>query len=107
MWLVDRHTLMTLPEGTLYTEEPGSKLMVKGETMIHDGINGDWVELNLSMATSGFGIDGPEELGDSSRINDEGWQRNGCYSDEDRFLVYEKYDLEVLEKFIKAAKTNY
>ena len=107
MWLVDRHTLMTLPEGTLYTEEHGAGLMVKGSTTTSNGQNIDWVELNLSAATDGFGIDGPTELGDSSRINDDGWQRNGCFCDEDRFLVFEKYDLEVLEKFIKEAKTNY
>jgi hypothetical protein len=105
MWLVDRHTLMTLPEGTLYTNANGiGGLMVKGTTISHEGTNTDWAEMDLCGVNPSFGVDPPRELGDSCPLGDDGYGRNGCFDDQDRFLVYEKADLELLEKFIKAAK---
>lgn len=105
MWRVDRHTLMTLPEGTIYTSEMDPGLYVKGETLVstQDGKNIDWVELCLCTPQQQYGCDPLHELGDSGPLGDDHWGRNGYFSDKDRFFVYDEHDLKVLKRFIDEA----
>ena len=98
---------MKLPEGILYSS--GKKwyfndLYVKGET-----IGNDFIERYLFWPDADNEDDATNKLEDSLTMGSsfkmhQAYGRNGCFDDEDLFLVFEKEDLEELEQMIAKAK---
>ena len=104
MKVIDRHELMSLPSGTVYAKGGEcyfTSLEVKGETIKHQGKDADFFSRNL-MWPNGC----QNEVYDtfftkrlSFPINEtEG--RDGCYDDDDLFMVYEAGDLKSLSAVI-------
>ena len=113
MRIVDRGTFMAMPAGTIYAKIPEPivirDLSVKADT-IHDSTGRaiDWVKLELanwqSRDTGDWAglFDVMLEHGQSVPL-DDGFGRDGCFDDADKFLVFERADLLQLREYIDAA----
>jgi hypothetical protein len=113
MRIYNRQEFMKLPAGTFFAKgKPWyfEAIDVKDETCVIEGRNVDffvhgltWVEAN----DSGEAIDRLEEMkerGDSYPMQDS-ICRDGCFDEEDIFLVYEKEDLERIKIMLEKALT--
>ena len=103
MKLYRRAEFMKLPAGTLYCKgKPWcfEELSVKGDTF-----GNDWSQLGLCGIASQNCSDADDRLtamleeGASYPMAD-GYGRDGCFNDEDIFLVYEVEDLRRLHEII-------
>ncbi len=112
MKIYKRKEFVKLPEGTIYCKgKPWywEQLSVKAES-IND--NSDFIEMQLNTIESNDSGDLIEkydrmlELGESHPLTDDYYGRDGCFDDEDIFLVYERHDLQVLKSIIDKAIIN-
>lgn len=101
-----RDEFMKLPEGTLYAKgKPWhfGELSVKGETWetdftlrslvnIESEDSGQWADRLFAMLDGG-----------ANYPLDPDYGRDGCFDKDDLFLVYEKADLEELQRVIAGA----
>ncbi len=92
MKLVDRHELMKMPKGTIYQSLDGGgvgELMVKGDTCVDEELgNVDWYENPLGAYTI---ADPDPQLELNYDIC-----RNGCFDDDERYIVHEPDDVEIM-----------
>lgn len=111
MRIYRRAEFMALPEGVLFAKgKPWyfESLHVKGETISWDGGRGDftlrdlvWVDGHGS-AGSALALDMMLEAGASYPLETL-YGRDGCFDEEDLFLVYEAADLRALRDVIDGA----
>lgn len=107
MKIYRRAAFLALPAGTIYAKgKPWcfEDLSVKGETWMNDFLTMGlvWIESGGSTET----VDRLEEMIDSGAsypMETDGFGRDGCFDNDDLFLVYEKADLEALRGFIDRA----
>lgn len=108
MKIYRRTAFLKLPEGTIFAKgKPWywNGLHRKGETLIHDGRAIDFCYLdlvNIDSHDTGEWADRQNEMletGASYPLN-ESEGRDGCFDDEDLFLVYEPADIETLVSLI-------
>lgn len=107
MRIVNRETFLTLPEGTAYCK--GKRwafdgLCFKGDSRGNDWsyIHPEWVDAN----DSGEAFDRLEEMlsqGASYPMN-TAYGRDGCFDDEDIFMIFEADDLDRLAILISEAR---
>lgn len=107
MKIYSRSAFLQLPEGTLFCKgKPWywGTLMLKGESLPNDFIYRDlcWVDAESSSeATEAFeemltqGVSVPME---------SAYGRDGCFDNDDIFLVFEEPDLEQLSEIIDNAR---
>ncbi len=111
MRIYNRTEFMKLPEGTLYAKgQPWyfGDICVKGETVVWDGVNGDWYVHSFNWVDSddtGVAIDRLNEMKDNgaSYPMQDSICRDGMFDNDDLFLVYEQDDLERLKGFVDRA----
>lgn len=112
MKVYNRKAFMALPDGTIFMKGARwyfNDLQVKHDTLFNDaGEPIDWVDTDLTMPAShdsGELSDRLEDMlanGESFPINTDAG-RDGCFNDEDLFMVFEKGDLLTLGGYIDAA----
>lgn len=106
MKIYTRAEFLKLPEGTIFAKgKPWffDTLSVKGETCPYDFLCRELV--NIESSGSDQRVDRLDEMleaGASYPIEDA-YGRDGCFDDDDLFLVYEKADLEELRNVINVA----
>lgn len=106
MRIYNREEFLKLPAGTIYG---------KGKPWFFDGVNvkgdttgNDWGYLNplwVEAEDTGEAIDrltGMLERGESQPMEDS-FGRDGCYDEDDIFLVFERADLDQLRDWIDGA----
>lgn len=111
MRIYRREAFMALPEGVLFAKgKPWyfESLHVKGETLSWGGENRDftlrdlvWVDGHGSEG-SALALDMMLEAGESYPLETL-YGRDGCFDEEDLFLVYEAADLRALRALIDTA----
>jgi hypothetical protein len=115
MKIYKREEFMKLPKGVMYCKgQPWyfEDLSIKGETLVHGGENADFCTQGTSWIESSGSdqavkrLDEMLESGVSYPIETDGG-RDGCFDDDDLFLVYEKSDLLILKSFIDQAINIY
>lgn len=110
MRIVKRDEFLKLPAGTIFAKgQPMyfESLSVKGDSLPNDFIYRQlvWFESHGDTKDEydqGRRYDAMVENGASFPINDA-YGRDGCFDDDDLFLVYEEADLAVLRDLIDAA----
>lgn len=111
MRVVDRETFLNHPEGTIYAKGKPlywEALSVKFETLHHDGVPRDWFYLDPCWVRSKVGEDASCEMMRAfddglSRPMEDAVSRDGCFDEDEVFLVFERDDLQVLQGFITKA----
>ena len=111
MRVVDRPTFLSLPEGTIYAKgKPAywEGLCIKGETIFHDGLASDWSSLNPCWVQSKAGEEIINEMlrafeDGLSRPMEDAYGRDGCFDNDEMFLIFQRPDLETLRNFIDQA----
>ena len=106
MKLYNRKDFLNLPEGVIFCKgKPWyfEEMSVKGESLPNDFIylGLQWVEAEGSDEASEL-LDAMEKTGASGNMQDS-WGRDGCFDDDDLFLVYETPDLKRIQKYISNA----
>jgi len=106
MRILNREEFFKLPEGTVYSEYDPLDfygLFIKGEQL-----QSDYVELeligNLDYQDSdeySETLEKARETGNSFKLDFESYDRNGMYSDDQLYAVYEKEDIEGLINVLK------
>jgi hypothetical protein len=111
MKIYTREKFMELPSGTIFAKgKPWywGTLHIKHDTIIHEGKAIDFVVqdlISIEAHDSGQWSERQDEMleaGASYPLN-EGAGRDGCFDDEDLFLVYEIEDLTALARHIGRA----
>ena len=102
MKLLNLNQFITLPAGTIYKKNSGNELEIKGDWVSDDGR--DWSS-TLFAANCGDNQDTYIGLmiGESYPIKTGYYGRDGCFMDDEQFLIYEKWDLEQLRQIIDRA----
>jgi hypothetical protein len=106
MKIVSREDFTRLPAGTIYAKTKPcyfEELSVKGDTL-----GRDWLCRGLcDYEAAGEFIDAWSAMRDrgESRPLSESQGRDGCFDDEDSFLIYEAADLDMLADIVAQAKT--
>jgi len=106
MRIVDRKTFLTLPAGTIYCK--GVQWAFDGICIKDDSMENDWIYLDPAWPSahdSGEAIDLLEkslETGSSFACEDA-FGRDGCFDEENVFLISEKDDLKALRSHIDRA----
>lgn len=108
-----RTEFMKLPAGTLYAKgKPWyfDGFHVKGDTIVHEGRAIDFGTRDLvciESHDSGEMIDRLEAMraDGASFPMEDAYGRDGCFDDEDLFLVWEGPDLEEMHRVIDAAQS--
>lgn len=112
MRIYRRSEFMTLPAGIIYCKgKPWhfDGLCIKGETIVHgDGMAGDWCYCNpawVDAHDSGEAAYRLEEMlaTGASWPCEKDDSRDGCFDEDDIFLIFEAGDLMWLEERIKDA----
>lgn len=117
MRIYNRTDFMELPAGTIYAKGKQwhfDELNVKGDTIrLDDGTGCDWacrdLIFNIEHTNGGDCFLAAAEMLETGRgfPLDDAYGRDGCYDDEDVFLVYDPPDLLALAKlFLDAAETE-
>lgn len=108
MRIYNRTDFMKLPAGTIYCKgQPWywGQISIKGETTQFN----DFIEMDLATFDndgSGDWVDKQEDMlknGASYPLTDDYYGRDGCFDDNDIFLVYEAGDLQILKCIIEGA----
>ncbi|EKF43300.1 hypothetical protein NA8A_04693 [Nitratireductor indicus C115] len=112
MRVYSRRAFLLLPEGVLFCKGVKwafGELLVKGETLrLKEDYPGDFFYRNLCDIQS---FDGGEWFGRLEAMLDDNasfpiqecYQRDGCFNEEDVFLVFELDDLRCLRELIDKA----
>jgi hypothetical protein len=106
MRVVDRKSFLALPAGTIYCK--GVRWAFENICIKDDSLANDWIYLDLAWPSahdSGEAVDLLEkslETGYSFPCEDA-FGRDGCFTEDAVFLVFEKPDLEALRARIDAA----
>ena len=111
MRIYRRAAFMEIPAGTLYSKgKPHyfEGLHIKGDTINHEGRNIDFGQRDLvsfEFANTDEFIQRWEEMIESgaSYPMEDCYGRDGCFDDEDLFLVWERADLEEMQRVMAAA----
>lgn len=113
MRIYNRQEFMKLPAGTFFAK--GSEwyfesIDVKDDTCVHEGKNIDFFVHELNWVDSDGTEQALERLQDmkengASHPMQDSISRDGCFDEEDLFLVYEKEDLKRLKEMIEKALT--
>jgi hypothetical protein len=102
MKLVNLNEFIRLPAGTLYKKQSGVELEIKGDWVSDDGR--DW---STTSFAANCGNDQDTHIGlmigESYPIQTEMYGRDGCFQDDEQFLIYEKWDLEQLKQLLERA----
>jgi len=107
MKILNKEEFFKLPQGTVYSEyDPLTfhSLFIKGEQLTVDYIELDLVgniEYNNSDEYCEI-LEEAKETGKSFKLDFENYGRNGMYSDDQLYAVYEKEDIEGLINTLKA-----
>ena len=111
MKVYHRKDFMQLPEGTIYSKgKPWyfEGISVKGETLLGEDGPCDWICLGLEWIEARnedeqwFRLDKMLTEGVSYSMN-ESYGRDGCFDNDDIFLVFEKEDLLKVKEFVEKA----
>ena len=102
MRLLDRESFIKLPAGTIYKKSSSNELEIKGNWISDDGRDWSCTSFaadcgNDDLTDIGLG------LGRSYPIQTEIYGRDGCFEDDELFLIYEKWDLEQLRQILDRA----
>ena len=106
MRVVNRKTFLALPVGTIYCK--GVKWAFDGICIKDDSLENDWIYLDPAWPAahdSGAAVELLEtslETGSSFACEDA-FGRDGCFNDDDVFLIFEKDDLMDLQSYIGRA----
>lgn len=106
MRVVDRKTFLTLPAGTIYCK--GVRWAFEGLCIKDDSLGNDWIYLDPAWPSahdSGEAVDlleGSLETGSSFPCEDD-MGRDGCFTEDAVFLIFEKDDLMSLRDHVNAA----
>lgn len=101
MKILNRGAFLGMPEGTIFSKGKPmyfESLCVKGESTYFDGGGSDFTYRDLIWFENSGDSDQSRIFDDmvykaeSARIM-QSYGRDGCFDEEDLFLVYEKYDL--------------
>lgn len=109
MKIVSRKEFLTLPEGTLFSKcKPvvfyGFSVRGNSENYENDFLYRDLITYEASDSNE-FAQRFDEMLEDhASYPIEDAYGRDGCFNDEDLFLIYEADDLDELAAVIKKAK---
>ena len=106
MKIVNRETFLKLPEGTIFAKgKPWyfSGLSIKADSLPNDFIYLDphWVDAHDSGEAANR-LDEMLATGCSYPMQDD-FGRDGCFDDEDIFMIFERDDLLKLRDFIDSA----
>ncbi len=108
MRVYNRKDFMGLPEGVLYSSGKMwyfDNLYVKGETLQYNDFTCRCLNWISAFDDSDQFDKLEKSLSDGASIQmQDAYGRDGCFDDEDIFLVFEKEDLEELERVIAVAK---
>lgn len=113
MRLYNRQEFMKLPAGTIFAKGKEwyfESIDVKDETCVHEGKNIDFFVHGLDWVDADSSDQAFERLEDmktngTSYPMQNSISRDGCFDEEDLFLVYEKKDLKRLQVMIEKALT--
>lgn len=91
-----------MPPGTIYKKNSSEEILIKGDWVSEDGR--DW---SSALFADDCG-DGEHThiglmIGESYPIRTEQYGRDGCFDDQELFLIYEKWDLEQLKLILEKA----
>ena len=106
MKIFTRQEFLKLPAGTIYAK--GKPMYFDGFNVKADSLGNDWVQLSPMWIDATDAdqqwrrLDGMIHRGESYPMA-ESYSRDGCFDDEEIFLVPEKADLEKLRDMINAA----
>jgi hypothetical protein len=114
MKIFNRSKFLELPAGTIYAKGikwAFERLCIKGDSISsYDGQLIDWAEFDpcgIKWDEYGsFPVEKMEEMlltGSSCPCDDDGYGRDGCFDDDQIFLVFEKDDLIWFRSMIDAA----
>jgi hypothetical protein len=113
MRIVNRKTFLSMPEGTLFSKyEPQitDGFGIKGNTLWHQGRPIDFREQDLLMPVDCMSsdelmdiLDKGERDGDSFAVNLDCQGRDGCFDEDQLFLVWDRADVEKLIGRLQAA----
>lgn len=113
MKIVDRKTFMALPAGTIFAKIPEliivQELCVKGDTIISSkGDPIDWAYMSIAnwdSANSGEWADLYWRMADNDESHpcETTYGRDGMFSEDDKFLIFEHADLLALRANVDAA----
>jgi hypothetical protein len=102
MRLLNLKDFIQLPAGTIYKKNSGNELEIKGDWVSDDGR--DW---SSTLFSADCGDDQDTYIGlmigESYPIQTEMYGRDGCFDDDEQFLIYEKWDLEQLKQILDRA----
>lgn len=106
MRVVDRKTFLRLPAGTIYCK--GHPWVFGSICVKADSLANDWIYLDPagpSAHDSGEASDLLEQslATGSSFACEDAMGRDGCFNEEDVFLIFERADLESLRSYIDRA----
>ena len=105
MKIVNRKDFMEFPRGTLFCEydpEIFGELLIKGDTIVHDGVNADWQYQEIQNSIKGCCskrsdiLDEAEVKGTSFELDLHALSRDGCYDDDQMYCIWEEKDVEGL-----------
>lgn len=109
MRIYNRKDFMNLPIGTFYCKidsGSGGGLCIKKESLYNDWYYQDLCNIESFDSQERWDfIDDSLQNGTSYEISSSE-MRDGFYENEDKFLVYEKKDLELLKKYIEEAMSK-
>lgn len=106
MRIYTRTDFMKLPAGTMYLK--GSRWNFSDLEIKADTLGNDWVALSPFWPDGNSSedcfnkLDDMLERGTSEPMN-TGYGRDGCFNDDDLFLVLEKADIELLKAYCDEA----
>lgn len=110
MRIVDRKTFLAMPAGTIFSKTwkngPVSGFQIKGDTWTNDFLCLDMVGcIDCDDYYPGSNVidthDKLVEQGISVPFDDEAYGRDGCFDDEDLFMIYEADDLRKIAAIIQ------
>ena len=110
MRLYRRADFLKLPEGTIYAK--GQPQFFGGIEVKGESLPNDFITLGLVWFESGGDCGGEKDLGyrfdnmlenGASYPMQSSYGRDGCFDDEDIFLVWEEADLLKLREYVDAA----
>ncbi len=104
MRLVEREEFLSLPAGTVfveYEEHFFGPLTIKGETIadMDEYSAGDYFEQVPSQCVDGYPLEGL-----SLKYDPEFSGRNGCYERDQKYLVWERAEVETLIHELRGAQ---
>jgi hypothetical protein len=101
MKLVKHDEFIKLPAGTLYVKADGVDIEIKGEWTSDNGR--DWSSMSFGSMIQ-LGERWLEmSYGESYPIQTDNYGRDGCFVDDQEFLIYESWDLQQLRSIIDTA----